>query len=211
MMNKLVMALLGGAVATLGAQAARAEYVINTGDTINPNGIFFGFDADRPYAVGFTVDQDYTLTSASALATTYSDDVATFRFGIARDLGGIPGSGQPGPELFGCTAYAGGGPGVFVGCDLSGTIGAGSYFLTLQTDILAYIGSGAGNFSSPVYRVSSASDPRYFQVPFPSQFLLQGDPAGVPEPASWAMMIGGMGLAGGALRRGRAHARVAIV
>ena len=30
-------------------------------------------------------------------------------------------------------------------------------------------------------------------------------PAAVPEPASWAMMVGGFGLLGGALRRKKAH------
>jgi len=30
-----------------------------------------------------------------------------------------------------------------------------------------------------------------------------GDPMGVPEPAAWAMMMGGFGLLGGALRRAR--------
>jgi hypothetical protein len=32
----------------------------------------------------------------------------------------------------------------------------------------------------------------------------------VPEPASWAMMIGGFALAGGALRRGRARASITV-
>jgi hypothetical protein len=35
-------------------------------------------------------------------------------------------------------------------------------------------------------------------------FDWQADPTGVPEPASWALMIGGFGLAGAALRRSRA-------
>jgi hypothetical protein len=39
--------------------------------------------------------------------------------------------------------------------------------------------------------------------------LTTAAPAAVPEPASWAMMLGGFGLVGGALRRRRttlAHA-----
>jgi hypothetical protein len=35
---------------------------------------------------------------------------------------------------------------------------------------------------------------------------LEGVGPGIPEPASWAMMLGGFGLAGGAMRRGRAQA-----
>ncbi len=37
-----------------------------------------------------------------------------------------------------------------------------------------------------------------------------GDVAAVPEPASWAMMIVGIGAAGGALRRRRTHAVVTL-
>lgn len=33
--------------------------------------------------------------------------------------------------------------------------------------------------------------------------LVTDDPAGVPEPAAWSLMIGGVGAAGGMLRRGR--------
>jgi PEP-CTERM motif len=36
-------------------------------------------------------------------------------------------------------------------------------------------------------------------------------PGAVPEPATWAMMIGGFGMIGGALRYRRRRTRVAFV
>ncbi|OAN58106.1 hypothetical protein A7X12_06220 [Sphingomonas sp. TDK1] len=44
----------------------------------------------------------------------------------------------------------------------------------------------------------------YGDVQFKADFSV-GATSGVPEPAAWAMMIGGFGLAGGALRRRRAR------
>jgi len=43
------------------------------------------------------------------------------------------------------------------------------------------------------------------QASYAGDFTLAG---GVPEPAAWAMMIGGFGMAGGALRRRRVEAKV---
>jgi len=42
-----------------------------------------------------------------------------------------------------------------------------------------------------------------------TSMIARGADAGVPEPASWALMIGGFGLAGGALRRRRRLAAAA--
>jgi PEP-CTERM motif len=36
---------------------------------------------------------------------------------------------------------------------------------------------------------------------------VSGIPGGVPEPASWALMLGGFGLTGAALRRGNGRRR----
>ena len=50
-------------------------------------------------------------------------------------------------------------------------------------------------------------------VPVAATFaIVPGDDAvaAVPEPASWALMIGGVGLVGGAMRRRRATVRVAF-
>lgn len=40
-------------------------------------------------------------------------------------------------------------------------------------------------------------------VGYLDNILVQSTPMGVPEPTSWALMILGFGLAGGALRRRR--------
>jgi hypothetical protein len=51
-----------------------------------------------------------------------------------------------------------------------------------------------------------ASDPAYIGLDRVSVDLLQA-PSGVPEPASWALMLGGFGLVGAALRSGNGRRR----
>lgn len=46
--------------------------------------------------------------------------------------------------------------------------------------------------------------------PISARFTLLADSAGVPEPATWAMMILGFGAVGGAMRRTRRRAQVAL-
>lgn len=100
-------------------------------------------------------------------------------------------------------------------------LGAGDYFLTWSL-----AGSGAsGPFVPPV--VGSLGNGNALQAPTGSPFgpitdggsaqsvelpfTINGSLVGgaVPEPATWAMMMGGFGLVGGALRR-RARATTAI-
>lgn len=89
-------------------------------------------------------------------------------------------------------------PGAFIGCDAAQS----SYWEGIAA-IISRDGQPAGNFTltGPTgfdYRYSSPLSP------------IQSNPA-VPEPAIWAMMIGGFGLVGAAARRRRAPvaARVA--
>ena len=54
--------------------------------------------------------------------------------------------------------------------------------------------------NNPATNIRFSAYPYAFNQGLVTQF---GEAAAVPEPATWAMMIGGMGLAGGAMRRRR--------
>jgi hypothetical protein len=60
--------------------------------------------------------------------------------------------------------------------------------------------------SSVTFRFQSANVPGQPDVGFDAVSLFRQDAASAPEPAAWALMLGGFGLAGAALRRRRALA-----
>jgi hypothetical protein len=65
----------------------------------------------------------------------------------------------------------------------------------------------AGHYTITAGVENVGDDPANFSPGFDGQLLLDNvtlsDTGGVPEPASWALMIAGFGLVGGALRRRR--------
>lgn len=85
------------------------------------------------------------------------------------------------------------------------------FSISLNQAAISAIGTGGG-----VFEISGrVTSPVNFGAAQPDQFILAGQAqpsliietsagAAVPEPASWALMIGGFGLAGAALRRRRA-------
>ncbi|MBS3962622.1 MAG: PEPxxWA-CTERM sorting domain-containing protein [Sandarakinorhabdus sp.] len=65
--------------------------------------------------------------------------------------------------------------------------------------------SGIGGISSQVALGAACPDGQALIKTYTYVFKVSGDSlALVPEPATWAMMIAGFGLVGGALRRRRA-------
>ena len=86
-------------------------------------------------------------------------------------------------------------PAVFVAEDyLSGSSLAGSATFLNQT--IASLGLDAGAYT--------------FTTPSDSIFVNIGTAGAVPEPATWAMMIGGMSVVGGAMRRRRGTTKVSF-
>ncbi len=86
------------------------------------------------------------------------------------------------------------------------TLTAGTYYLTLAD--ASTTGGLPTYWDRNFNQVSQATqylNGDYFQNIPGVTFSILGDAAGgaVPEPATWAMMIGGMGVVGGALRRRR--------
>ncbi|PZQ64611.1 MAG: hypothetical protein DI570_04795 [Phenylobacterium zucineum] len=62
-------------------------------------------------------------------------------------------------------------------------------------------GSAPGNGSRYPYFISYNTFEEAYNMTSGIQFSAVSAPGGVPEPATWALMIGGFGLAGSALRR----------
>lgn len=121
---------------------------------------------------------------------------------------GSPSSGQLdaavvmiGPNLDACSGYALGGCGV---SNFSGIYAAGNYATNTEYPVVFRItGVGGGNRSTGSVTAtldpSIIIDPSWLQThPGYSVTLSQ---VSVPEPSSWALMIIGIGVAGGALRR----------
>ena len=125
----------------------------------------------------------------SVTATLYSDgsvpDAANTLFTTTFM---VPTSGFRNYDWFGATG-------------LNWAVGAGNYWLSFATDSGMTMLDGA---PSPLTRYAFSDGANYRQ----SNGLGIGvrvfdNIAAVPEPATWAMMIGGMGVVGGAMRRRR--------
>ena len=121
-------------------------------------------------------------------------------------------SGTGYAQLLGTTGYSQLGffmnyaPGVGNDATISTLDAMGNIIESFNLASLAPI-STPGGFNAFQFRGVSADTPNsIYGLRFGGNYLLltgtaDGIPGGVPEPASWAMMIGGFGLIGGALRR----------
>jgi hypothetical protein len=81
----------------------------------------------------------------------------------------------------------------------SGTAGSGSFAVPFLTSSAVYLAGGTdvvanGGFQT-VYQFRTANDD------YTLQFRIQGAMGAVPEPTTWAMMIGGLALVGASMRR----------
>lgn len=99
--------------------------------------------------------------------------------------------------------------------------GAGTSSGTWSTPgyVIDYMAVKAGNYFS-LYKVADLSSGSWSTMDIPhgknlkdlSHIVFFGSEAvaGVPEPATWGMMIAGVGMAGGALRRRRARQQLRV-
>jgi hypothetical protein len=88
------------------------------------------------------------------------------------------------------------------------TVAAGDYWLIFASN--DSLGFGNRTAYPVVTEAFRAADGNWYQQDGLDLALrVTGSPAGVPEPASWAMMVGGFGLVGASLRRRRPAIRFA--
>lgn len=211
---KLLTLISTASILGLSAPAS-AAIIVDTGPSGAPNnnGGYFGFanggSSINPFelAASFTLASSYVITS-----------VEFFGAGIGPLNASIRADGPtPGAVLY-STSFnpysSANGERVFTGpTSLKWALGPGTYFVGFESPDSASALAVQTGFQHPSDRefllqngswaplASTFSDPRFQSV----GIRIQGDQiaAAVPELATWAMMIGGIGMLGGALRRRR--------
>ncbi|WP_404709946.1 PEPxxWA-CTERM sorting domain-containing protein [Sphingomonas sp. MMS24-J13] len=198
------LALIGASFLTLVASAAHAGTVYTNGAT---DGTASGWTISSGYAVtnAFTLSAAATITGFSFGGWTYPGDaIATVDWGIssAADYA-ISGTANVTEGVGGQNGYG------YSVHDYSASIAplslsAGTYYFALQ-NATTTAGNNAywdiNNGPSIAYENMLGNTANYlFPGTNSAAFTLQSGGA-VPEPASWAMMIGGFGMVGATLRR----------
>ncbi|HWI84784.1 MAG TPA: PEPxxWA-CTERM sorting domain-containing protein [Sphingomonas sp.] len=207
-MKTKFLALLCASAACLAAVPAQAATVYSNGPI---NGTISGWTINNGYAVSnsFTLSSAATITGFTFGGWSYPTD--TF---LSVDYGF---STSPDYAVTGTAAVAGGAtiPGTGFGFyevrDYSAsiapvTLAAGTYWFALQNAVTAqnnYAYWDVNNGPSAAYENAYGDVNGYFGGSSSSAFTLTT--GSVPEPASWAMMVGGFGLIGGAMRARRTN------
>lgn len=206
-MKKLALAAFAAAVAF--STAASATTIYSSGPTIgDTNG--YGFGPGSPITTSFTLNTAAIVSGFTFGGWTYNGNIITsVGWGISTNRSAtVPLYNYISPNTAAVTA----GPvlnqqfGAYEVRDYrasvaSFSLGAGTYWLTLSdvvaTDRSAFWDVNNGNTTSFTFGV--------WQIPALSFSINGPDTSAVPEPASWAMFIGGFGLMGAALRRKKAN------
>jgi hypothetical protein len=211
MMKTLIAALVLSAAAT----TANAQIVTHTGDMISSMGVAttpafgvlaeavgtqainYGVDYSYGNVEGLFIDPPFALCGINSsnvcdLVTNVDGRIVqlgTTSQGVTSYLQILAGSAAPGALTL--SAFD------INGLLLETAVGAGStgpFTISRATADIAFFSIGG----SDTFGVQSVS----LETP-----ILSG---AVPEPATWAMMIGGFGMVGGAMRRRRVSAKVSF-
>jgi hypothetical protein len=195
-MNKSIISILGALAAIMAspASAATITFVIGGfGEGATIAGSFTGTDLNNNGALELGVGVPNEIT---ALTATYSGNSYSSGFTISL--------GDPGHQAMiyalGATTFAAS-SGPYSSSGLNFYSAAAGSIPSMSAGKAAGYGCTG---SSVCARISDRNG-----VPLDSSDIGTITAAAVPEPASWAMMLGGFGLAGAAMRRKAARRAVA--
>jgi hypothetical protein len=182
--------------------ATRAELIYDNGPLNGSQGAV-GIFSDLKATVSFTVDSDWTLTSATVGLWTISGDPSTVGWSIGSSAFGTDvASGNSSMTNTPVGAY---GSYSLLSSSLAidGVVGPGTYWLTLT--------GAAGGTSQTYWDINNGPSMAYHRTIGDAQvnsfaFQIRGTAivATVPEPSTWAML--GVGAVGVAMMRRRRRA-----
>ena len=201
---KHVAALLSAAVLAASALPAAAATLVDTGTQVGNNGGGGTLGTGNYLAGRFSLASAANIGSIHAFIASYNVP-NTIRVNLRSDA-----AGSPGGALFTSQfdTFAGASNGMWQGLGgLDWALSAGTYWVSLEnlTGGAAYTPYHVPN---PLGAYAFSPDAGASWTPQRSLFGLRIEdaPAAVPEPATWALMILGLGLTAAAMRRSRRQA-----
>ncbi|HWI84783.1 MAG TPA: PEPxxWA-CTERM sorting domain-containing protein [Sphingomonas sp.] len=202
-------------LAALCASAACLAAVPTQASVVYDNGPIDGTITAWTLSAGQTVTDSFTLTGTTTITgftfggwSTAGTQISSVDYGFSSTLGGaLTGTSA---LTFGAVVPGTGFGGSYDVRDYTGsvapiTLGAGTWYFSLGNSITTNNDVGywdINNGPSSAY-VGTFDLAGYYGPTGSSAFTLTG--GAVPEPASWAMMVGGFGLIGGAMRARRTN------
>jgi len=162
----------------------------------NPNGGNFYAMTDQGGPGSYALTQSFTLSSAGTVHFSFdllTNNTVGTAFDNGRDFGTSPNQNATVDILTGSAGALTNDPNDIVGV-LFGPGSNGDGWQTYTADLAL----GAGTYT---FRFAETDNQGFFQAGLDNVSITGG---AVPEPASWALMLGGFGLVGGAMRRRRA-------
>ncbi|HEX8059019.1 MAG TPA: PEPxxWA-CTERM sorting domain-containing protein [Novosphingobium sp.] len=210
-----VAALSLGIAAIVGVTApAQAATVYESVTHTNQDTGDYSIYDQRYFGAGFTLNQATTITAIGG----EFDNIAGNIFGAIVALpsaGGLPSFSptQLAANALAHVVFTGSGSATDQSAPLSLTLAAGNYAVIFGGDSQFAGADGTAGMTVDNDLIGSPNIFQYFGLVYGDKwthdsvydglrFFVEGTPAGsVPEPATWAMMILGIGMVGGALRR----------
>ena len=185
-----------GALALAVAMPSAAATIVDTGAP-TPNGISYSLDIFQSLAGKFSTG---AATITDVLGFINGNAGGTFHVALYTGAGATPGT-----ELLSTTATFSGTEGFEGASGLNWTVASGDYFAAFEVrpgDTLVG-GMSFSNTPNPLSAYAFSSQETYFASQLDFGVRVLRDVGGVPEPASWALLIAGFGLTGAAMRRRR--------
>jgi hypothetical protein len=206
--------LYRGAVAAACAAVALATASFASADVLYDNGPIEGTFGAWTIEPGHAISNSFILSSAATVTgvdfgvwTFEGDSLSTVDWAITSTPDSYPVDGTATVSL-GSPVNNGDGIDITLASFSTGSVSlaAGTYYLVLQNGVTANHDLAAwdnNNGPSVAYHKTFGALDGFLRPGSNSESFQILGTAGVPEPASWALMISGFGLAGASLRRRR--------